>query len=216
MRKLIVLSMITLDGVIQAPGGPEEDTSGGFKYGGWVAPYGDDFLFNIMSREMSERSDLLLGRKTYEIFAGYWPHHAADWPGINEVKKYVASHDSSLNLDWENSTLLIGNVAEEVRKLKSEDGSNLHIYGSGNLIQTLLKHDLVDELWLKTFPITLGPGKRLFAEGTIPAAFELTDSKISPKGVIVANYKRAGDVRTALIKSDLLQVDFYTRDQAPG
>lgn len=202
MRKLIVLSMITLDGVIQAPGGPEEDTSGGFKYGGWVAPYGDDFLFNVMGREMSERSDLLLGRKTYEIFAGYWPHHAADWPGINEVKKYVASHDSSLNLDWENSTLLVGNVAEEVKKLKSENGSNLHIYGSGNLIQTLLKHDLVDELRLKIFPITLGPGKRLFAEGTIPAAFKLTDSKVSPKGVIVANYKRAGDVKTALIKSD--------------
>jgi dihydrofolate reductase len=204
MRKIIVISMITLDGVIQAPGGPEEDTSGGFKYGGWVAPYGDDFLFNVMGGEMSERSDLLLGRKTYEIFAGYWPHHAADWPGINEVKKYVASHDSSLNLDWENSTLLVGNVAEEVKKLKSENGSNLHIYGSGNLIQTLLKHDLVDELWLKIFPITLGPGKHLFAEGTIPAAFELTDSKISPKGVIVANYKRAGDVRTALIKSDHL------------
>ena len=188
--------MITLDGVIQAPGGPEEDTSGGFKYGGWVAPYGDDFLLNVMGREMSVRSDLLLGRKTYEIFAGYWPQHAADWPGINEVRKYVTSHDSSLNLDWENSTLLVGNVAEEVKKLKSENGSNLHIYGSGNLIQTLLKHDLVDELWLKIFPITLGPGKRLFAEGTLPVAFSLSEAKTSPSGVIVASYQRAGEVQT--------------------
>lgn len=143
-----------------------------------------------------ERSELLLGRKTYEIFAGYWPHHAAGWPGINEVKKYVASHDSSLKLDWENSVLLSGNVAEKIKKLKSEDGPNLHVWGSGNLIQSLLKHDLVDELWLKIFPITLGPGKRLFAEGTIPAAFKLTDSKITPLGVIFANYKRSGDVRT--------------------
>jgi dihydrofolate reductase len=201
MRKLIVLSMITLDGVIQAPGGPGEDTSGGFKYGGWVASYDDDLLRNVIGGQMSMsgQSDLLLGRKTYEIFAGYWPHHAANWPGINEVKKYVASHDSSIKLDWENSVLLVGNVAEEVKKLKSEDGPDLHVYGSGNLIQTLLKHDLVDELWLKIFPLTLGPGKRLFAEGTIPAAFKPTDSKVSPTGVIVANYKRAGDVKTGLV-----------------
>jgi dihydrofolate reductase len=157
----------------------------------------DDFLGKVMKQQMSlERSELLLGRKTYEIFAGYWPHHAAGWPGINEVKKYVASHDSSLKLDWENSVLLSGNVAEKVKKLKSEDGPDLHVWGSGNLMQTLLKHDLVDELWLKIFPIALGSGKRLFAEGTIPAAFKLTDSKISPLGVIVANYKRAGEVKT--------------------
>lgn len=143
-----------------------------------------------------ERSELLLGRKTYEIFAGYWPHNAAGWPGINEVKKYVASHNSSFKLDWENSVLLSGNVAEKVKKPKSEDGPDLHVWGSGNLIQTLLKHDLTDELWIKHFPITLGPGKRLFAEGTTPAAFKLTDSKVSPLGVIVANYKRVGEVKT--------------------
>lgn len=197
MRKIIVSSFITLDGVMQAPGGPQEDTSGGFKHGGWTVPYFDDFSGQVMGEQMSlERSELLLGQKTYEIFAGYWPHHAADWPGINEVRKYVASRDSTLKLDWENSVLLAGNVAEEVKKLKNEDGPNLHVWGSCNLLQTLLKHDLVDELWLKIFPITLGTGKRLFAEGTIPAAFKLTDSKVSPSGVIIANYERAGEVKT--------------------
>ncbi len=200
MRKLVVIEFITLDSVMQAPGGPEEDTSGGFKYGGWVAPYFDEFSGKVMGEQMSlERCELLLGQKTYEIFAGYWPHHAADWPGINEVKKYVASHDSSRKLDWKNSVLLSGNVAEKVKKLKSEDGPDLHVWGSGNLVQTLLKHDLVDELWLKIFPIILGQGKRLFAEGTIPTAFKLTDSKISPKGVIIANYKRDGDVITGSV-----------------
>jgi dihydrofolate reductase len=151
LRKLVVLTFVTLDGVMQAPGGPEEDTSGGFKYGGWIAPYNDDFLDNVMGEQMSGRSDLLLGRRTYEIFAGYWPQHADGWPGINEVKKYVASHDSTFKLDWENSVLL-GDVVEEVKKLKSEDGSDLQVWGSGNLIQTFLKHDLVDELRLKIFP----------------------------------------------------------------
>jgi len=197
MRKIIVIPFVSLDGVMQAPGGPKEDTSGGFKYGGWTVPYFDDFSGKVMGEQMSlERSELLLGRKTYEIFSGYWPHHAADWPSINEVKKYVASHDSSHQLDWENSVLLSGNVAEKLKKLKSEDGPDLHVWGSSNLIQTLLKHDLVDELWLKIFPVTLGPGKRLFAEGTIPAAFNLTDIKVSPLGVIVANYKRVGEVKT--------------------
>lgn len=191
--------MISLDGVIQSPGSPEEDTSNGFEYGGWVAPFSDDVVNNAIREQMSARFDLLLGRKTYDIWAGYWPHHADIWPGINEVKKYVASHDPSLKLDWKNSILLTGNVAEEVNKLKSEDGPALHIYGSGELIQTLLKHDLVDELWFKIYPVTLGPGKRLFDGGTIPAAFKLIDSKISPTGVIVANYKRAGDVKTASV-----------------
>lgn len=197
MRKINVTEFVTLDGVMQAPGGPDEDTSGSFKYGGWTVPYFDEFLGNVMDGQMSlERSELLLGQKTYEIFAGYWPHHADDWPGINEVRKYVASHDSTLKLDWENSVLLAGNVAEEVKKLKSEDGPDLHVWGSGNLLQTLLTHELVDELWLKVFPITLGTGKRLFSEGTIPAAFRLVDSKVSPKGVIVATYERAGEVKT--------------------
>lgn len=188
--------MITLDGVIQAPGGPEEDTSESFEYGGWVAPFSDDVVNKAIRSQMSERFELLLGRKTYDIWAAYWPHHGDIWPGINDVKKYIASHDLSFKLDWQNSVLLTGNVAEEVKKLKSEDGPDLHVYGSGNLIQTLLKHDLVDEFWFKIYPITLGPGKRLFAEGTIPAAFKLTDGKISPSGIIVANYKRAGDVKT--------------------
>ena len=196
MRKVIILEFITLDGVMQAPGGPKEDTSGGFKYGGWTVPYFDDFSGKVMSGQMKQPFSLLLGRKTFEIFASYWPHHEAGWPGINKVKKYVASHKSSLKLDWENSAILVGNVAEKVKKLKSEKGPNLHVYGSGNLIQTLLKHDLVDELWLKIFPIVLGKGKRLFAEGTMPAAFKLTDSKVSPSGVIFANYKRAGKVKT--------------------
>lgn len=197
MRKLIVIEFITLDSVMQAPGGPEEDTSGGFKYGGWVEPYMDDDSGKMMQKQMSlERCELLLGKKTYEIWAGFWPHNASGWPGINEVKKYVASDDPSFKPDWENSVLLSGNVAEKVKKLKSEDGPDLHVWGSGNLTQTFLKHDLVDELWLKIFPVTLGTGKRLFAEGTIPAAFKLTDCKVSPKGVIFANYKRAGDVKT--------------------
>jgi len=197
MRKLIVIEFITLDGVMQAPGGPEEDTSGGFKYGGWIVPYFDEFAGGVMGEQMSlKKSELLLGRKTYEIFASYWPRHADNWPGINKVKKYVASADSSLKLDWENSVLLVGNIAEKVKELKSEDGPDLHVWGSGNLVQTLLKHDLVDELWLKTFPITLGSGKRLFAEGAIGAAFTLTDSKVSPQGVIFANYRRAGEIKT--------------------
>lgn len=197
MRKIIVIEFMTLDGVMQAPGGPEEDTSGGFEHGGWTVPYFDEFAGNMMGEQMSlEGSELLLGRKTYNIFAGYWPQHDADWPGINAVTKYVASHDNSLKLDWDNSVLLSGNVAEQVKELKNEDGPDLHVWGSGDLTQTLLKYDLVDELWLKIFPVTLGQGKRLFAEGTIPLEFKLTESRISPLGVIFANYERAGSVRT--------------------
>ncbi|MBI3335316.1 MAG: dihydrofolate reductase family protein [Candidatus Portnoybacteria bacterium] len=195
MRKLIVLEFITLDGVIQAPGGPKEDTSGGFEYGGWTVPYFDEFSGKVMTEQMKGPFELLLGRKTYEIFASYWPHHSENWPGINEAKKYVASH-GDLKFEWENSVLLKGDIAEAVKKLKQQDGLNLQVYGSGNFIQTPLKNDLVDELWLKIFPITLGKGKRLFAEGTFPVAFTLHDSKTSPKGVIVASYKRAGEVKT--------------------
>ena len=197
MRKIIVLEFISLDGVMQAPGAPEEDTSGGFKHGGWVFPYWDEFSGEVMQEQMLlDQCELLLGRKTYEIFAGYWPQHAEGWPGINDAKKYVTSHNASLKLDWKNSELLSGDVAEKLMALKSGGGPDLYVWGSGNLVQTLLKHDLVDELWLKIYPLTLGAGKRLFAEGTIPAAFTLTDSTILPKGVIVANYKRAGDVKT--------------------
>ncbi len=195
MRKIIVLSFVSLDGVMQAPGGPEEDTSGGFKYGGWTVPYFDEFSGNIMAEQMKGRSDLLLGRKTYEIFASHWPEHADEWPGINEVTKYVASHEP-MELTWENSIHLKGDVAEEIKKTKAEDGSDIQVHGSGNFIQTLLKNDLVDELWLKIFPVTLGSGKRLFAEGSIPKAFKLTETNISPGGVIFANYERAGEVQT--------------------
>ena len=196
MRKLSVLEYITLDGVIQAAGGSKEDTAEGFKYGGWQSPYFDEVLGKEMEEQMKQPFSLLLGKKTYDIFAGYWPHHESFWPGVNAATKYVASHDASLKLDWSNSVLLTGDVAEEVKKLKTQSGPELQVYGSANLVQTLLKHDLVDELWLKIFPITLGTGKRLFVEGTIPAAFKLTDSKVSPKGVIIANYERAGEVQT--------------------
>jgi dihydrofolate reductase len=199
MRKLLVLSFITLDGVMQAPGGPEEDPTGGFKYGGWVAGYFDDFLGKVMVKQMSRPFDLLLGRKTYEIFAAHWPHVKTNEDpiaaGINNAKKYVTSKTLK-KLDWSNSELIKGDIAKEVKKLKEQEGPEIQVHGSGNLIQTLLKHDLVDELWLKIFPITLGRGKRLFAEGTIPAGFELLESEISPSGVIVANYRRAGDVKT--------------------
>jgi dihydrofolate reductase len=197
MRKIIVITFVSLDGVMQAPGAPEEDVSGGFKHGGWTAPYFDDYSGKAMMEQMSlTRTALLLGRETYEIFAGYWPLHADGWPGINEVTKYVASHDPAYKPEWVNSVLLTGKVAEKVKTLKSEDGPDLHVWGSGNLIQTLLQHGLVDEFWLKIFPVTLGSGKRLFAEGTIPAAFKLTDSKVSPLGVIFANYTRAGELKT--------------------
>lgn len=195
MRKVIVLSFITLDGVMQAPGGPEEDSSGGFKYGGWTVPYFDEFSGNLMGEQMKGRSDLLLGRKTFEIFASHWPEHADGWPGINEVTKYVVSH-KSLKLTWENSVQLEGDVVARIKELKGEDGPDLQVHGSANFIQTLLSNDLADELWLKIFPITLGKGKRLFAEGAIPAAFKLSHSQVSPGGVIFANYERAGEVQT--------------------
>jgi dihydrofolate reductase len=196
MRKLVVLSFISLDGVMQAPGGPEEDTSGGFKYGGWTVPYSDEFSGNIMTEQMSMPFDLLLGRKTYDIFAGYWPKQTGSIADpFNKTTKYVVS-GASPELTWENSVLIDGDVAAKLADLKQQDGPILQVHGSGNLIQTLLKNDLVDELWLKIFPVTLGSGKRLFAEGAMPAAFELTESKITPTGVIFANYKRAGEVKT--------------------
>ena len=195
MRKLIVLNFITLDGVMQAPGGPDEDTSGGFKYGGWTVPYFDDLMGKVMAEQMSHPLDILLGRKTYEIFAAYWPYHETEWLGINKARKYVAS-TQNLKLDWENSVLLRGDIAEGIKNLKKQDGPELQVYGSGNLIQTLLNYDLVDEFWLKIFPITLGMGKRLFPEGTTPAAFKLSEGKVLPNGVIIANYERAGEVKT--------------------
>ena len=195
-RKLIVVSFLTLDGVLQSPGGPEEDTSGEFKYGGWVFPLTDDLLGEVMEEQMSRKFSLLLGKKTYDIWADYWPHHENIWPGVNAATKYVASHNASLKLEWENSVLLSGNIVEEIKNIKMQNGPELHVYGSGSFLQTLFKNDLVDELWLKIFPITLGSGKRFFAEGTMPAAFKLTNSKVSSKGVIIVNYERAGEVQT--------------------
>src|SRR3989344_1659934 len=195
MRKIIVLTFLTLDGVMQAPGGPEEDTSGGFKYGGWTVPYFDEFSGKVMGEQMKPPYSLLLGRKTFEIFASYWPQHASSWPGINDATKYVVSNTITKH-EWSNSIFINKDVVKEIKKLKNQDGPDLHVYGSSVLIQTLLKHDLVDELWLKIFPITLGSGKRLFAEGTIPAAFKLTETLVSPSGVIISNYKRNGEVKT--------------------
>ena len=194
MRKIVVLSFITLDGVMQAPGGPEEDTSGGFQHGGWSFPYFDDVAGAVMGEQMAP-ADLLLGRKTFDIFASYWPQHAEEWPGINEATKYVVSRTAT-GSDWSNSVFLNGDAVEEVKKLKTGDGPSLQVHGSGELIQTLLKHDLVDEMWLKIFPITLGGGKRLFDGGAIPAAFTLDSTTISPSGVIFANYSRSGQVQT--------------------
>jgi dihydrofolate reductase len=195
MRKIIAITFVTLDGVIQAPGGPNEDTSGDFKYGGWTVPYFDDFLGKVMSEQMKQPFNLLLGRRTFEIFASYWPQHETDWPGITDATKYVVSNTLTSH-EWKNSVFVTGDFLDEIKKLKQQEGLDLQVYGSSQLIQTLLKHDLIDKLWLKIFPITLGTGKRLFGAGTIPAAFKLTDSKVSSKGVIAANYERAGEVKT--------------------
>ena len=195
MRKIIVLTFVTLDGVMQGPGGPTEDTSGDFKYGGWTVPYFDEFLGNVMTEQMSQPFDLLLGRKTFEIFASYWPDHEEEGPEINEATKYVVSLTRASH-EWKKSVFLSGNVVHEIKKLKAQEGPDLQVHGSGELIQTLLQYDLVDEFWLKIFPVTLGVGKRLFDKGTIPASYTLVDSKTSPSGVIVATLKRAGEVQT--------------------
>ncbi len=198
MRKIIVLSFVSLDGVMQAPGGPEEDTSGGFQYGGWTVPYADEFVGTIMGEQMSMPFDLLLGRKTYDIWKAYWPKQdlAGKIAGAFEkATKYVVS-TSSPRLSWEKSELIDGEVVAKLKELKKQDGPMLQVQGSSKLIQMLLKNDLVDELWLKIYPVTLGTGKRLFAGGTTPAAFKLIESKTSPTGVIFANYKRSGEVET--------------------
>ncbi len=194
--------MITLDGVMQAVGGPEEDTSGGFKYGGWSAPYGDEVVGKDMQKLMKP-AEYLLGRKTFEIFEYYWPKNADIWPGINEGTKYVMSRTmKKSNLPagrqgWKN-TVFIESLAD-VKKLRNSEGSDIQVWGSANLIQTLLKNDLADELRLQIHPLTLGTGKKLFQDGTIPAAFTLTESFPTPSGVIIANYKRAGEVRTGTV-----------------
>ena len=201
MRKITVLSMITLDGVMQAPGGPKEDTSGGFKYGGWVAPYMDEVYDKVVQKEL-EPADYLLGRKTFEIWADYWPGHGDFWPGINEGTKYVFSKNMKktdpLVTGWKNS-VLIKNLAD-IRKLKNSTGSDIQVWGSSQLIQLLLTNDLVDELRLKIHPLTLGKGKKLFTNGAIPAAFTLVESIVTPRGVVIVDYKRAGDVETGTVE----------------
>lgn len=203
MRKIIIQEFITLDGVMQAPGGPEEDTSSDFKYGGWTAPYfaEADVAAGDFMKTWMESTDILLGQKTFDIFAKYWPSHADMWPGINDVTKYVVSDTMSQSdvdqLGWQNSTLLKG--LDDIKKLKDSEGAAVKVHGSGNLAQTLFKHDLVDELCLMIFPITLGTGKRLFGEGTTPAAYTMTDSLITSNGVIFAYYKRDGEVKTGTV-----------------
>jgi dihydrofolate reductase len=195
MRKIIVLSFITLDGVMQAPGGPDEDSSGGFNYGGWVGPYFDEEAGKVMEKQLKP-ADYLLGRKTFEIFAGYWPEHNDFWPSINTNTKYVFSNTIKSS-EWNNSVFI--KSAEDIQKLKNSEGADLQVHGSGELVQLLFKNDLVDELWLKIFPLTLGKGKKLFDKGTIAAAFTLTESSVTSGGVIVANYKRSGTVRTGTV-----------------
>jgi len=200
MRKIIVLSMITLDGVMQAPGGPKEDISGGFKYGGWTASYGDEVYGKVVQNELKP-ADYLLGRKTFEIWANYWPEHGDFWPGINEGTKYVFSKNMKKSdpivTGWKNS-VVIKNLTD-IKKLKISKGSDIQVWGSSELVQLLLKNDLVDELRLKIHPLTLGKGKKLFDTGTIPAAFTLIEGIVTPSGVIISNYKRAGKVRTGTV-----------------
>lgn len=199
MRKIVVFAMITLDGVMQAPGGPKEDTSGGFKYGGWTAPFADKEMGPILKKELGDPFDLLLGRKTYDNWKGYWPKQKGFiGDPFNKAVKYVVS-DKGTDTTWEKSFLIKGSTAAKIKDLKKQDGPVLHVWGSSVLVQTLLKNDLIDELRLRIYPITLGSGKRLFAEGTIAVAFKLINSKTLPSGVILANYKRAGEVKTGSV-----------------
>jgi dihydrofolate reductase len=195
VRRLIVIEFVTLDGVIQAPGGPDEDRDGGFAHGGWVAPYADPVQSALIRRQMDPPFDLLLGRRTFEIWAPYWPQHLDVWPGVQTATKYVASNTLTAHA-WGPNAFLSGDVAGRVAALKQEPGPDLHVYGSANLLQTLLAHDLVDALWLRIHPITLGRGKRLFAGGAIPAAFRVTESQVTSTGVVLVSYERAGAVET--------------------
>jgi dihydrofolate reductase len=195
MRKLVVNTFSTLDGVMQAPGGPEEDPSGGFEHGGWSFGYWDEQMQQRMGEFMGKPFDLVLGRKTYEIFAAYWPH--SDEPAaelLNKATKHVAS-TTLRELEWENSKLIEGDVPEGVRALKQQDGPELQVHGSANLIQTLLQHDLVDEFSVWIFPLVLGKGKRLFDGGTVPAGFDLASSQTSSSGVIMATYRSGADIK---------------------
>jgi dihydrofolate reductase len=195
MRKIIAISFFSIDGVIQSPGSPEEDISNGFRYGGWVAPYNEDLDGKLMQKLM-QASDLLLGRKTFEIWENYWPKNADNWPGINDVTKYVfsSSRDKS---SWMNSVFL--KKMSDINNLKNSEGSDLKVWGSSKLVHLLLENNLVDEFWLIICPLTLGKGKKLFADGLLPTAFDLVESLITPGGVIFVNYKQKGEVKTGTI-----------------
>jgi dihydrofolate reductase len=203
MRKLIVGTFLTLDGVMQAPGGPREDDSSGFAHGGWSVNYWDDHMGQVMGESMSKPFDLILGRKTYDIFAAHWPH-ASDDAGakpLNDATKHVASR-SHPQLEWSNSVLIEGDAAEGIAALKQEDGPELQVHGSGNLIQTLLRHNLVDQYRLWVFPVVVGSGKRLFAEGAIPSGLKLVDSTVSTTGVVIGTYEPAGEIITGSFALD--------------
>jgi dihydrofolate reductase len=189
LRKIIVLEHITLDGVVQAPGGPDEDTSGGFAHGGWIAPFSDLILGTALRRQMNKSFDLLLGRKTFDIWSPYWPYHPDIWPGVNTATKYVASNTMTSG-EWQPSVILSGDIAKKIAKIKQGQGPDLHVWGSCNLIQTLIKHDLVDVFWLIIYPLTLGAGKRLFSDENIPMRFKVTESLVTPKSVMIVNYER--------------------------
>jgi dihydrofolate reductase len=195
MRKLVINTFASLDGVMQAPGGPEEDPTGGFELGGWSVPFWDDRMGQAMTEFMGKPFDLILGRKTYEIFAAHWPHN--DEPGaaeLNRATKYVASRTLD-RLDWENSTLLEGDVGEAVARLKEEDGPELQVHGSSDLIQTLVRRDLIDEFRVWIFPVVLGSGKRLFGAGVPPRTLKLVDSHVSSTGVVMGTYQPGGEVQ---------------------
>jgi dihydrofolate reductase len=195
MPELVVNTFLTLDGVMQAPGGPEEDPADGFEHGGWSFGYWDEQMQSAMGESMSKPFDLVLGRKTYEIFAAHWPH--TDDPGavpLNRATKHVAS-TTRHELEWENSKLIEGDVPEAVRALKQQDGPELQVHGSANLIQTLLEHGLIDEFRLWIFPLVLGKGKRLFDGGTLPAGLELAGSQVSSTGVIIATYRSGAEIK---------------------
>jgi dihydrofolate reductase len=193
-RKLVAQTFVSMDGVMQAPGGPEEDRDADFRYGGWSLTYWDDVMGRAIGEFTSQPADVLLGRKTYDIFASFWPNHR-DQTGstLNQATKYVASHTKK-TLDWENSKLLEGDVVAAIRELKRQPGLPLHVVGSANLLQTLLKNDLVDELDLWVFPVVIGTGKRLFHDGAIPTAWKLISSQTSGTGVVIQHYERAGDI----------------------
>jgi len=203
MRKLIVSTFLTLDGVMQAPGGPAEDDSDGFAYGGWSVNYWDEPMGQVMGEAMSVPFDLVLGRKTYDIFAAYWPNAPEDAGGkpLNDATKYVASRGHP-TLAWRESVLIEGDAAEGIAALKRGDGPELQVHGSGNLIQTLLRHNLVDEYRLWVFPLVIGSGKRLFSDGTVPSGLRLVDSKVSTTGVVIGTYEPAGEIVTGSFAQD--------------